>query len=206
MELIDLTNGELRTPEYIQAEIESAAQEMLALNDYKCKKIGTYLKNRAPGLAMYAKQLREELLQLAEVYGMEEILLASIVWRLSDDLRHNRRPWEHFEQKRHLLGAYGMLSELAGQQKDHLITVVDHFMTHRYRASSAIEGFNAFLRPYLYVHKGVTQGFLELLRAYYNHRTRRWGRMKGTSPMECLTGEEVHNWLDKFYPFMKAVG
>ena len=47
----------------------------------------------------------------------------------------------------------------------------------RHRASSAIEGFNAALRPYLYVHKGATQGFLDLFRAWFNLRTRRWVRI-----------------------------
>ena len=58
----------------------------------------------------------------------------------------------------------------------------------RHRASSAIEGFNAALRPYLYVHKGVTQGFLELFRAYFNLR-------KGTSAHQCLSGKPVEDWL-----------
>ena len=65
----------------------------------------------------------------------------------------------------------------------------------RHRASSAIEGFNAALRPYLYVHKGVTQGFLELFRAYFNLRPRRWGRHKGTSAHQCLSGKPVEDWL-----------
>jgi len=65
----------------------------------------------------------------------------------------------------------------------------------RHRASSAVEGFNAALRPYLYVHKGVTENFLELFRAYYNLRTRRWGRHKDTSAHECLTGTPVTDWL-----------
>ena len=55
----------------------------------------------------------------------------------------------------------------------------------RHRASSAIEGFNAALRPYLYVHKGATQGFLDLFRAWFNLRTRRWGRHKGTSKIRA---------------------
>ena len=74
----------------------------------------------------------------------------------------------------------------------------------RHRASSAIEGFNATLRPYLYVHKGATkraraasgtQGFLALFCAWFNLRTRRWGRHKGTSAHECLTGQRVYDWL-----------
>ena len=54
---------------------------------------------------------------------------------------------------------------------------------------------NATLRPYLYVHKGATQGFLDLFRAWFNLRTRRWGRHKGTSAHECLTRQRVHDWL-----------
>ena len=47
----------------------------------------------------------------------------------------------------------------------------------------------------VYVHKGATQGFLDLFRAWFNLRTRRWGRHKGTSAHECLTGQRVHDWL-----------
>lgn len=42
-------------------------------------------------------------------------------------------------------------------------------------ASSAIEGFNAALRPHLYLQKGVTPRFLVLFQAYYNLHTRHWG-------------------------------
>ena len=57
------------------------------------------------------------------------------------------------------------------------------------------KGFNATLRPYLYVHKGATQGFLALFRAWFNLRTRRWGRHKRTSAHQCLTEQRVHDWL-----------
>ena len=74
----------------------------------------------------------------------------------------------------------------------------------RLDAATNIEGFNAALRPYLYVHKGATkraraasgtQGFLDLFRAWFNLRTRRWGRHKGTSAHECLTRQRVRDWL-----------
>ncbi len=41
----------------------------------------------------------------------------------------------------------------------------------------------------------ATQGFLDLFRAYFNLRTRRWGRHKGTSAHQSLTGQPVHDWL-----------
>ena len=60
-----------------------------------------------------------------------------------------------------------------------MLDAVDAVLLQRHRASSAIEGFNAALRPYLYVHKGVTPGFLNLFRAWFNLRTRRWGPAQG---------------------------
>ena len=78
-----------------------------------------------------------------------------------------------------------------------MLDEVEALLLQRHRASSAIEGFNAALRPSLYVHKGVTQGLLELFRAYYNLRTRRWGRHKGTSALSTLTGQPVDDWLSE---------
>ena len=96
---------------------------------------------------------------------------------------------------RQLLGAFARLGHLPGLRHEALLDAVKALLDQRHRASSAIEGFNAALRPFLYVHKGVTQGFLDLFRAYYNLRTRRWGRLKGTSAHQCLTGEAVGDWL-----------
>lgn len=88
-----------------------------------------------------------------------------------------------------------MLRYNAGEKTPEVLASVKAVIRRRHRASSAIEGFNAALRPFLYVHKGVTQGFLELFRAYHNLKTRRWGRHKGTCAYECLTGERVEDWL-----------
>ena len=78
---------------------------------------------------------------------------------------------------------------------DDVLEAVKACLQRRHRASSAIEGFNAALRPFLYVHQGVTQSFLELFRAYFNLPTRRWGRHKGTSAHQCLSGSAVDDWL-----------
>ncbi|MCN4144377.1 MAG: hypothetical protein LC437_04700, partial [Thiohalomonas sp.] len=70
----------------------------------------------------------------------------------------------------------------------------------RYRASSAIEGFNSVLRPYLYVRKGVNQNFLKLFKAWYNLKTRRQACYKGTS------AQKVDDWLSMIaYPPSRAV-
>lgn len=195
MEVVDLERGVLRDGAWIQHELEQAAAEMSKLSHHGCRQVGRYVKNRAPGLSLYATELGTKLADLSEQNGEEQVLLACLAWRLRDDLRNRRRPWRRWRDHRHLVGAFGMLMQRAPSSGFEILSAVDDLMQHRHRASSAIEGFNSFLRPYLYVHKGVSQGFLELLRAYFNLRTRRWGRHQGTSALECLTGEPVQDWL-----------
>ena len=195
MEIVDLSGGQLRDAEWMQAAIARAAARMQALSENKCRKVGRYLENRAPGLALYATETNQHLTDLSSQHGKTEVMLACIILRLVSDLGRRRRPWCWRQDQQHLVGAFAQLKHLAGDLTDMILAEVDHVFQRRHRASSAIEGFNAALRPFLYVHKGVTQGFLELFRFYYNHRRRRWGRHKGTSAHEVLTGEQVEDWL-----------
>ena len=195
MEVVDLERGILRDASWMRAEIQAAAAKMLDMDDDKCRKVGRYINNRAPGLSLYAQQMNAELAEVASRYGWQVTILACIILRLIAELDRRKRMWCRRQDRQYLLGAYGVLKQMAGPDTDAVLSDVEQVFIHRYRASSAIEGFNAALRPYLYVHKGVTQGFLELFRFYYNHRQRRWGRHKGTSAHEALTGETVGDWL-----------
>jgi hypothetical protein len=195
MEFVDLQTGQIRTALEMRTAIEAAAEKMRAMNDEKCVKVGSYIFNRAPGLSLYMNDIAKQLNTLAEWHGTEIVQIASVVWRLVDDLREGRRQWFRSQNKKHLMGAYHHFLQLAGKQADTIFAVVDTILTKRFRASSAIEGFNAALRPHLYVHKGVSQGFLNLFQAYFNLRKRRWGPRKGTSAYECLTGNQIVDWL-----------
>jgi len=150
-------------------------------------------------------ELNGALGELATRHGEIPVRLASVIFRLVQDLEHQCRPWDRHQDERHLLGAMAMLHDTAGENTNYILDAMDDLMQRRHRASSAIEGFNAALRPFLYVHKGVTDGFLELFHAYYNLRTIRWGRHKGTSAHECLTSERVSDWLTVLgYPASSA--
>ena len=196
MEYVDLDTGQLRRAEAVQTLIEQAAQTMAAIDEPPCRKVAGYLTNRAPGLALAIAALRPRLEQVGAGYPDEALPLACLIWRLVGDLRQGRCRGPRREHPRHLLGAYARLTALLGTHgAGALLDAVKAVLDQHHRASSAIEGFNAALRPYLYVHKGVTQGFLELFRAHYNLRTRRWGRHKGTTAHQCLTGESVADWL-----------
>ena len=195
MECVDLKSGELRDAGQVQELIEQAAQQMARLKEPRAKKVAGYLENRAPGLALAMRALRPQLDALAEHYPRDLVALACRIWRLVAMVNKGQRRGQWREHQRHLLGAYAWLTQQLDARCDELLEAVKALLHRHHRASSAIEGFNAALRPYLYVHKGVTQGFLELFRAHFNLRTRRWGRHKGTSAHQCLSGEPVTDWL-----------
>ncbi len=195
IEYIDLNSGQLRTGEQTQRMLEAAADQMQSLDHTKSQEVGGYIRNRAPGLSLAIANLHARLQALFPLYTGEAVCLACLILRLVGLLQTHRGPWPFTDLSRQLLGAFAWLKNLLGEKTDELLEAIQALLVKHHRASSAIEGFNASLRPHLYVHKGVTQNFLELFRAYYNLRTRRWGRHKDTSPHQCLTGSPVNDWL-----------
>ena len=191
LECVDIATGELHRPEHVQALIEGVALRIESLGVGECAKLAKYLRNRAPGLALAQKSVLPRLEALAEPWSAQAVSLACLCWYLVRALHKRPARARYRALYRHLLAAYGALQDQLGER----IEAVEAVLHQRHRAWSAIEGFNAALRPYLYVHKGATQGFLDLFRAWFNLRTRRWGRHKGTSAHQCLSGQRVHDWL-----------
>ncbi len=195
MEYIDVNSAQLRTGEQTRRMIEAAADEMQSIDYGKSKKVARYIRNRAPGLSLAIADLHTRLQALFPIHTSDAVCLACLILHLLGTVRKRPGPLPPNDRTRHLLGAFALLKDLRGEKTDALFEAVEALLEKHHRASSAIEGFNAALRPHLYVHKGVTQNFLELFRAYYNLRTRRSGRHKGTSPHQCLTGSPVNDWL-----------
>ena len=195
LECVDVASGELHRPEQVEALIAQAAGRIESLGTGECAKLAKYLRNRAPGLVLAQNSVLPQLEALGERWSMLAVSLGCICWSLVRELRKRPAHARHRALSRHLLGAYAVVQDRLGPESAALLDAVEAVLHQRHRASSAIEGFNAALRPYLYVHKGVTQGFLDLFRAWFNLRTRRWGRHKRTSAHECLTGQRVHDWL-----------
>ena len=191
LECVDVASGELHRPEQVEALIAQAAGRIDSLATGECTKLARYLRNRAPGLVRAQKSVLPRLEALGEQWSMPAVRLGCLCGYLVRAL--NRHP-PHARRRalsRHRLGAHSAS----------LLDGVEAVLHQRHRASSAIEGFNAALRPYLHVHKGATQGFLDLFRAWFNLRTRRWGRHQGTSAHQSLTGQRLHDWLTRLgYP------
>ena len=195
MEYVDLKTGELYSGQDVERMMLDAANILNSIEHHDCKKMAIYIKNRAAGIALATCALNKELNALEANYRLSEISDACRLIRLARQLKKNNPVYLYNKQYQFFLGLFSHIKQKIGAKTDQLIKEIEVLLEKRYRASSAIEGFNSVLRPYLYVHKGVTQNFLELFRAFYNLRTRRWGRNKGTSAHECVTGNKVDDWL-----------
>ena len=194
MEFIDLDSMALRHGAAQAAKLEAIADKMAALGGKKVKSLARYLKNRAPGLAAYIDRLWEKLDALGDEFGGDVVGVCAQLWRRAHE--HRRGPqWKKREHR----DAAGLLVQrliaLAGVNATTAVEATFAAITQRHRASSAVENFNALLRPYLHVHKRVSQGFLDLFMAWRNLRTRPMGKHRGTSAYELLTGEKVDDWL-----------
>lgn len=208
MEYVELQTGEIYTEKQVKTMMIEASEMLNNIGVKQCMKLATYIHNRAEGIAFAAKALSDNLEILSLIYGKDEISCACLILRLAKKLQKNKTNHLYDPEYKYFLAinAYlkSLMDEKNGQdqqkQVNQLLDNVNELLDKRYRASSAIEGFNAALRPYLYKHKRATQGFLELFKFHYNNRIRRSGRNKGTSAIGFLTGTE-QDWLTELgYP------
>jgi hypothetical protein len=196
LEPMDVPRGLFRGPLRMKEHLSSCAEQMLSLPHRACRKAGRYLKNRIEGLVLYNEELHQKLLELGALWPMEAVRHAALLYSAASLLHSGRQRWCQQSQMRTAQDCWLVLRhKFSIPALRALLCAVEQLFLRRHRASSAIEGFNAALRPHLYVHKGVSQGFLELFRAYYNLRPARSGRHKGSSAYERLRGQSVQDWL-----------
>ena len=76
-------------------------------------------------------------------------------------------------------------------------------------ASSTVENYNGRLRNYFFTCNHISQGYLDLLRFFLNHRPFQASRKKkrqGKNPRELMTGEKYAHWLELlgYAPFKRS--
>lgn len=194
MEFIDLNSMLPQRGSEQAARLKDIAEQMAALGGKKIRSLACYLKNRADGLAEHIDHIWEKLDALAEEIPGAVVPLCCQLWRRILELRRcpQRLRREHRERAKLLIE---LIIVLTGDRANEVVERAFAVLRKAHRASSAVENFNALLRPYLHVHKRVSQGFLDLFMAWRNLRTRPMGKHKGTSAYELLTGEKVDDWL-----------
>jgi Transposase len=185
----------LMSPVAAQTLLKLSARYLKKARHPDCDDAARYMTNRLKGLTLATADFYQKQLALTVNYPQDLVALACYFFEFKRSLKKislKKLPAAH----KNMLAAYHHIYEQLSESKaDALMAQVELLMARRHRASSAIEGFNALLRPYMYVRKGVSQGFLELFKAWHNLRTRRSGKHKNTSAYEVLIGKPVDDWL-----------
>lgn len=199
LELTDRGSGRLRTSKEVREGLTRIANQMAALGYEPIRKLATYLMNRATGLGSYldAMHLRIDAIT-AEAGGTQVVEAIIRAWQANLKVQQRGPSWDSQARKEELKAAATHLFELTRHDHANLeraVGLVLPIINERHRASSPIENLNSVLRPYLVVQKAANQGFLDLFRFYWNTRKRRWGRWKGTSALDAMTGQPHEHWL-----------
>lgn len=195
--------GELYKEEEVRSGLERTGEAMRLVGGHHARKAGRYLRNRAAGLALHLRSLGEELLKVTADAGGEGLLKAATRLyqaNLNAQPKPNAKKAAVADELRAAIREIAVQAGGDSAKVCQAMKVVFPVLDQRERASSAIENFNSVLRPYLVVHKNVQQNFLDLFRYYWNTRTREWGRHKGTSAYQQLTGKPVDDWLEMLVP------
>lgn len=199
LELTDRGSGRLHTSSEVVEVLTRVCASMAELGGRRILKVSTYISNRAVGLGRYLDGLAARLESITDEAGGNEVTEAAIrAYQASLEVSRGGPLWDRQARQKALKEATRHLLDVTDQDLERLqcaVGVVLPVLAHRYRASSAIENLNSVLRPYLVVQKHAEQGFLNLFQFYWNTRCRQWGRWKGTSAHEMLTGDKVEDWL-----------
>ena len=195
MQYVHPKSGELYSGSRVEMMMKTAANTLKTIRHYHCQKLATYIDNRVTGISYAVHALDIELAALTPQFSRNQVSRGCLLLRLLDELKKQETIQTHQKKFQFFQALFHNLQQEMGEKLDELLDNIRALLEKRYRASSAIEGFNSVLRPYLYLRKGVNQNFLELFKAWYNLRTRRQGRYRGTSAHECLSGQKVDDWL-----------
>ena len=186
---------DLMSPEDAQLLLLLSAELLNKGEHSDCNDAARYISNRLKGLTLATAAFYQKQLTLCESYPRELVALACYFFEYKRSLKKISPPRLDSVHTNMLAAYHHIYKTLEPEQADKLMATVEQLLMRRHRASSAIEGFNALLRPYMHVRKGVSQGFLELFKAWYNLRTPRSGKHKGSPAYQLLTGKPVDDWL-----------
>jgi hypothetical protein len=197
--LIERGSGRLRTSQEVVTALVRVGTEMKLLGGKRIEKVATYLTNRAGGLGKYLDSLHKRLQEIMEpAGGPERVSEVMRAYEASLQVHQEGPSWDQTARRLELESATKAIRRRIEENPDQIaetLKLVLPLLAARHRASSAIENLNSVLRPYLTVQKHVSQDFLDLFRFYWNTRTMEWGRNKGKSALELLTGTKVPDWL-----------
>jgi hypothetical protein len=171
------------------------------INDAVCK-----VRSPLPDLLNYfevAKEILSELMQFPMPQEALRALCCAWQWQ-KGKIKAKKSPRKHYCASQEAF--YLELAELYLQDdylvvKEQVYTQLDRIV----QSSAMVECINSIIRPYLNASKNhVSQGMLNLIMFYHNHRRYLAGKRKGSTPMELLTGKkQEEDWIDLLFATVK---
>ena len=200
------SNGNLRDREQAEDGIKLGLALVKELNNSGITKAADKAERTLPDLFHYfdvAKQVVDECREL----GIDEEILKvyCLAWQCGKAVRKAKKTARKKKaQKREqfcLDIAEGLHQEESmGYQKE-IYSRLDKIV----QSSALVECINSIIRPYFNTTKNhVTQGLLNLIMYYHNHRRYLDGVRKNKTPMELLTGKaQAKDWISMLFDRMR---
>ena len=170
--------------DFLVTELERRAPEC----PYRLTPVCTLLKNHRDELLAFARQLDDDLAQLAAAFEVPVPLVRELLDLQTLDKRQPLRWQKELALRNHLRGRFYPIEQAVRDLSKQVV-----------RASSIVENLNSRLRNYFFLRREVGSGYLELLQFFLNHR--RFLRSEheervNQSPAELLTGKPHSHWLE----------
>lgn len=170
--------------DFLVAELESHATQC----PHRLTPVCTLLKNHRDQLLAFARQLDDDLAQLAAEFEVPVTIVRELLDLQTLDYGQPRRWQQELALRDRLRGRFYQIQEAVRALSQQVV-----------RASSIVENLNSRLRNYFFLRREVGSGYLELLQFFLNHR--RFLRSEhpervNHSPAELLTGQPHAHWLE----------
>ena len=190
--------GRLRTVEGVRSDLTLILNLIEEeINDEKLQKLLKPIRSHIDDLLVPFRQVEQIHADLLELMPEQIVDALALSWHhdhLSYQSHGKKKVYHQRESDYWLNFSGGLLDERFDEFKALVFENLDSIV----KASSLVEMVNSLIRPYLNSSKGqITQGTLNLIMFYHNHRRYKGGRRQGKAPIELLTGEALQgDWID----------
>ena len=187
-DILAMAGASFQERQGLMAFIVGELKQREYLDSARIRPVRVALQRQGNCLLGFAKVLDSKLDEIAQRFKVPDYLV-----RATCLLQRKPKTSEAYWQR------HRTLNRQVGPKFYDVLEAVVNAMENTHRSSSMVENLNGRLRNYFYLRRNLSQGYLDLLRFYLNHkvfvRSDRPERV-GKSPTELLTGKSHPHWLE----------
>lgn len=199
-------NGNVNNRNKAEETIKLALELIETLGVEKITKAVHKARRTLPELLNYFDIAQEIVSQLSTLPIPPQVLQAfCLAWQWRRGMIKSKKAQSrHYcarKEQSYLDLASGYLQEDYNLIKEQVYGQLDHIV----QSSALVECINSIIRPYLNNSKNqITQEMLNLIMFYHNHRRYKYGKRKGKTPNELLTGtKQEKDWIEVLFDIVE---